>query len=90
MKWFLPSYWWSLLMGGPSTSEELPPSETSPAAPISPVRSSEAPMSDGPPPVSTTKTKSTPGANQGSSKKKQSSGTKNVKRKRGRPPKKTS
>ena len=88
MKWFSLSYWSSILMGRPSNLEGLPPSETSTDATSLPKRSKEAATSGGQAAVSTTKTKSTRGVSRGLSKKKQSSGTKDVKR-RGRPSKKS-
>jgi len=87
MKWFSLSYLSSILMGRPSTSEVSLHSEISIDVASSPKPSNKAETSVGQAAVSTTKTKSTHGASQGLSKKKQSSGTKNVKRRRGRPPK---
>ena len=89
MKWFSLSYWLSTLMGRPMISEESPPSGTSTVAVNSPKQSNKAQTSVGQASVSTTSTKSTHGVSQSLSKKKQSSGTEPVKRKRGRPPKNT-
>ena len=81
MKWFLPSYWWSLLMGGPTKSEASQPSEISTDAPSSQKKLSAVETSVGLQVTSTTNKKQTPGASQNSYQKKQSSGTK----RRGRP-----
>ena len=81
MKWYLPSYWWSLLMGGPTKSEASQPSETSTDAPSLQRKLSAVETSVGLQVTSTTKEKQTPGASRSSSQKKQSSGTK----RRGRP-----
>ena len=89
MKWFSFSSLSSILMGRPSTSEVSLRSEISIDVASSPKPSNKAETSVGQAAVSTTKTKSTHGVSQSSSTKKQSSGIKNVKRRRGRPPKKS-
>ena len=81
MKWYLPSYWWSLLMGGRTKSEASQPSETSTDATSSQRKLSAVETSVGLQVTSTTTEKQTPGASRSSSQKKQSSGTK----RRGRP-----
>ena len=89
MKWFSLSFWSSLLTGNKSKSEELPPSETSTDVPSLPEKSSAPETKRGRPKGSTNKTKSKRTASQSSSRKKPNSGTKNDKRRRVRPPKKS-
>ena len=76
MKWFLPSFWLSLLMGRRIKSEVSQPLETSTDALSSQKKSSVQATKRGRPKGSTNKTKSKRGVNQSSSPKKQNSGTK--------------
>ena len=76
MKWFLPSFWLSLLMGKKSTLVETPPSETSTDAPFLPEKSKKQDTSIPKQTNIIEEAKSKLIANQGSSKKKRGSGTK--------------
>tara|TARA_R110002012_G_scaffold305611_1_gene509814 strand:- start:314 stop:553 length:240 start_codon:yes stop_codon:yes gene_type:complete len=79
MKWFLPSFWLSLLMGRRSTLVETPPSETSTDAPFLPEKSKKQATSTPKQTNTIAEAKSKRIASQGSSKKKRGSGTKGKK-----------
>jgi len=79
MKWFLPSFWLSLLMGRRSTLVETPPSETSTDAPFLPEKSKKQATSTPKQTNTIAEAKSKRTVSQGSSKKKRGSGTKGKK-----------